>query len=166
MGCSVPQLVSLRVPPNQHQRHASPLCVRVWRRGFQPRQPWGSMPQGVRRSATDPLVDVCRNRRSIINRSRNEACAINRFTSEQSNEYSGGREARQSHERRLRPSMTAAHSINLTIKQSNNSHPRLTYLQATDLTEFSSTAISTDSCQERPSTCVPGRSGLFLTCRA
>ena len=26
----------------------------------------------VRRGATDPLVDVCRNRRSIINRSRNE----------------------------------------------------------------------------------------------
>jgi len=48
----------------------------------------------VRRGATDPLVDVCRNRRSIINRSRNEACAINRFTNEQSNEYSGGREAR------------------------------------------------------------------------
>ena len=27
----------------------------------------------VRRGATDPLVDVCRNRRSIINRRRNEA---------------------------------------------------------------------------------------------
>ena len=53
MGYSVPQFVPLRVPPNPHQGHASLLCVRVWRRGFQPRQPRGSMPKGVRRSVTD-----------------------------------------------------------------------------------------------------------------
>ena len=75
MGYSVPQLVSLRVPPNQHQRHASPLyVVRLETRlpaastmgvyaqggprprGFMPkgvRRPRGSAPKGVRRSATD-----------------------------------------------------------------------------------------------------------------
>ena len=66
----------------------------------------------VRRGATDPLVDVCRNRRSIINRRRNEACAINRFRSEQSHEYSGGREARGRTRGNWWPDVAAAYFIN------------------------------------------------------
>ena len=38
-----------------------------------------------------------------------------RFTGERSNELCGGREARESHKRRLRPNMTAARSINLGV---------------------------------------------------